>query len=536
MMFHPLPDAVSEIPSPACFTYPFCYTPHRLCVVAADEVRSYLQTRPEWRAELSQGKMLGVLVVQRGNERGFLAAFSGTLDGATRHDYFVPPVYDCMEPDGHFQTEQACISALNRCIEEDERRITVPKEHEQARLALEQAKAKMQEARQRRNHLRTTLSAEELAEVEPELIRESQFLKAEFKRLQRMWQQRISEAEEPNMELRKKIAQMEQERKRRSMALQEWLFKQYSFLNAQGERRNLLDIFSPSYPPGGAGDCCAPKLLQAAYEASYTPLCMAEFWVGNSPADELRAEGNFYPSCRSKCLPILGHMLKGLSVEANPLAEVHEDLLKRIRVLHQEDDFLVMSKPSGLLSVPGKEYVPSVLDFVRGHYPQATGPLIVHRLDMDTSGLMVVALNDAAYHRLQGLFLQRKVLKTYLAILEKPMSPGSSGEITLPLAPDIQDRPRQKVDYTHGKESHTTYRVLDNVDGHALVALTPHTGRTHQLRVHCAHPSGLDNPIVGDRLYGKAADRLMLHAAKLAFGDYEFTDLTGLGNYNLSSL
>ena len=329
---------------------------------------------------------------------------------------------------------------------------------------------------------------------------------------------------------------MEQERKRRSMALQEWLFKQYSFLNAQGERRNLLDIFAPSYPPGGAGDCCAPKLLQAAYEASYTPLCMAEFWVGNSPADELRAEGNFYPSCRSKCLPILGHMLKGLSVEANPLAEVHEDLLKRIRVLHQEDDFLVMSKPSGLLSVPGKEYVPSVLDFVRGHYPQATGPLIVHRLDMDTSGLMVVALNEAAYHRLQGLFLQRKVLKTYLAILEKPMSPGSSGEITLPLAPDIQDRPRQKVDYTYGKESHTTYRVLDNVDGHALVALTPHTGRTHQLRVHCAHPSGLDNPIVGDRLYGKAADRLMLHAAKLAFGDYEFTDLIGLGNYNLPSL
>ena len=156
-----------------------------------------------------------------------------------------------------------------------------------------------------------------------------------------MWQQRISEAEEPNVELRKKIAQMEQERKRRSMALQEWLFKQYSFLNAQGERCNLLDIFSPSYPPGGAGDCCAPKLLQAAYEASYTPLCMAEFWVGNSPADELRAEGNFYPSCRSKCLPILGHMLKGLSVETNPLAEVHDDLLKRIRVWHQEDDFLV---------------------------------------------------------------------------------------------------------------------------------------------------------------------------------------------------
>lgn len=536
MMFHTLPPSVCKIPSPACFTYPFCYEPHPLCVAAADEVKAYLQSCPVWREELSAGKMLGVLVVERNAERGFLAAFSGTLGGATCHAYFVPPVFDCMEPDGHFQTEQAAISALNRRIADCEQRLSIPPEHEMARLDLERLKEEMQQAKQRRDQLRSTLPADELAGMEPALVRESQFLKAEYRRRQKMWRQRIAEAETANDGLRHEIAALEQERKRRSMALQEWLFRQYNFLNARGECASLLDIFSPVYPPGGAGDCCAPKLLQAAYKNGYTPLCMGEFWVGSSPADELRAEGNFYPSCRSKCLPILGHMLQGLSVDPNPLAKVHEELLKSIKVVHQADDFVVLGKPSGLLSVPGKEHVPSVVDFVQAHFPQASGPLVVHRLDMDTSGLMVVALDKTVHHRLQGLFLQRKVSKTYLALLEKPMTVGSTGDITLPLAPDIQDRPRQRVDYDRGKSAHTTFRVLDNVDGHALVALTPHTGRTHQLRVHCAHRSGLDNPIVGDRLYGRAADRLMLHAAKLSFEEYEFMDLHDLGNYNLSSL
>lgn len=536
MMFHSLPDSVCKIASPDCFTYPFCYNPHPLCVAAAEELKAYLQERIEWQAELAQGKMLGVLVVKRGEERGFLAAFSGTLDGATMHPYFVPPVFDSMEPDGHFQIEQANITALNRRIEDCLSRITVPSEHEQARLAQEQAKGRMLQAKTRRNHLRETLSSDELVQMESQFIRESQFLKAEYKRLQRMWKQRIDEAEAPNAALRAEVALMEQERRQRSMALQDWLFSQYAFLNARGEHRNLLEIFSPSYPPSGAGDCCAPKLLQAAYLNGFAPLCMAEFWIGESPVDELRAEGNFYPSCRSKCLPILGHMLQGLSVEPNPLAQVHEELLKSIRMVHQTDDFLVLNKPSGLLSVPGKDHVPSVQDFVCARFPHVQGPMIVHRLDMDTSGLMVVALNESAYHRLQSLFLQRKVAKTYLALLEKPMDVGRTGEIDLPLAPDVKDRPRQKVDHECGKSAHTSYRVLDNVGGHALVALMPLTGRTHQLRVHCAHRSGLDNPIVGDRLYGQVAERLMLHAARLSFENYDFVDLLGLGNYNISSL
>ncbi len=536
MMFHALPDGVRHLPSPPRFTYPFCYEPHPLCVAVADEVRTYLNTRPEWHDELSRGKMLGVLVVEKEGERGFLAAFSGTLDGATRHAYFVPPVFDCMAPGCHFQLEQERISALNRSIERLQEEAGQPLQPALAQAELARVREEMRLAKARRDELRATLPAEELQCREPEFIRESQFRKAEYKRLQKMWQERIDAETAASAHFYNEIKALEQERKERSRALQDWLFRQYDFLNARGERRLLPDIFAPLRPPGGAGDCCAPKLLQAAYLSGCRPLCMGEFWVGASPADELRAEGRFYPSCRSKCLPILSFMLEGLEVDANPLAAQQSDQMQQVREVFRNADFVVLNKPGGLLSVPGKDALPSLRDYVREHYPEATGPLIVHRLDMDTSGLMVVALHEAAYHRLQHLFLQRRVEKTYLALLEKPMPVGESGSIELPLLPDIDDRPRQKVDREHGRAALTHYRVLAQVDGHALLALTPHTGRTHQLRVHCAHRDGLNNPIVGDRLYGRPAMRLMLHAARLAFDGHEFTDYLGLGNYNITEI
>ncbi len=536
MMFHALPDGVRHLPSPPRFTYPFCYEPHPLCVAVADEVRTYLNTRPEWHDELSRGKMLGVLVVEKEGERGFLAAFSGTLDGATRHAYFVPPVFDCMAPGCHFQLEQERISALNRSIERLQEEAGQPLQPALAQAELARVREEMRLAKARRDELRATLPAEELQCREPEFIRESQFRKAEYKRLQKMWQERIDAETAASAHFYNEIKALEQERKERSRALQDWLFRQYDFLNARGEHCLLPDIFAPLRPPGGAGDCCAPKLLQAAYLSGFRPLCMGEFWVGASPADELRTEGRFYPSCRSKCLPILTHMLVGLEVDANPLAAQQNDLMQQVCEVFRNADFVVLNKPGGLLSVPGKDALPSLRDYVREHYPEATGPLIVHRLDMDTSGLMVVALHEAAYHRLQHLFLQQRVEKTYLALLEKPMPVGESGSIELPLLPDIYDRPRQKVDRKHGRAALTHYRVLAEVDGHALLALTPHTGRTHQLRVHCAHRDGLDNPIVGDRLYGRPAMRLMLHAARLAFDGHEFTDYLGLGNYNITEI
>lgn len=303
-----------------------------------------------------------------------------------------------------------------------------------------------------------------------------------------------------------------EEGKRRSIALQRWLFSQYNFLNANKQQAGIEELFDGIAPPSGTGDCCAPKLLQAAYRRGLQPLCIGEFWMGESPKKEIRVEGRFYPACSAKCKPLLRHMLKGLDVEPNPLLKTIEEPLT---VIYQDDDIVVVNKPSGMLSVPGKDALPNVHDIVKEQNPHASGPLIVHRLDMDTSGIMVLALNDACYHNLQEQFVQHKTKKMYTALLEREMPIGEKGRIDLPICPDITDRPRQMVSYEYGKRSITEYEVIGNENGKAIIHLWPHTGRTHQLRVHMAHPSALNNPIVGDRLYGIEGKRLCLHAERL---------------------
>ena len=514
----------SDAEAPQRFTYPFCYKPHPLCLAAAGEVRRYLSSRPEWQQELARGKMLGVLVVQEGESRGFLSAFSGTLDGKTQHEYFVPPVYDLMEPGCHFQQEQERISAINHQIEELRGRIVPNSIAAEAEHAIRIARERMQQAKAQRDALRSTFSDDELKVHQPDFIRQSQFLKAELKRTKEFWAQKVQEAEKPNEALRQQIELLQSERQLRSHALQQWLFDQINFLNAKGERKGVRDIFGHVVPPSGAGDCCGPKLLQYAYKHNLRPLCMAEFWVGASPRDEIRTDGNFYPACRSKCLPILTFMMKGLQVDDNPLQQYEETLEAKLRIIYQGSDYIIVSKPSGMLSVPGRNGIPSVLSVIKTRYPQASGPMIVHRLDMDTSGLMAIAFTDEAYHRMQNLFARHQVEKTYLALLQNPMQEGQEGTISLPLSPDYADRPRQRVDYERGHRAITHYRVLRNIGGHALVAMQPETGRTHQLRVHCAHIQGLNNPIVGDRLYGTPDKRLMLHAWRLCLMGMTFQD------------
>ena len=517
---HSLPHSVQAVQPPELFTYPFCYEPHPLCIAAADEVRRYLAQRPEWREELQRGKMFGVLVV----EKGFLAAFSGTLDGKTQHEYFVPPVFDLMAPGCYFQEEEAAISAINREIS---LLSTFKGESEGGRFLRAQMEAElaaykqlMRQHKAERDALRQSPSPHG-EDGRGLLIRQSQHEKAEYRRMKQAWEQRIAADEAPLQERRKQIERLQTERHQRSIALQQWLFRQFSFLNAKGERKNLTELFHGAVPPSGAGECCAPRLLQAAYLAGLRPLCMAEFWVGDSPRDELRQEGHFYPACNSRCKPILAHMLQGLQVEENPLLNKNT---QQLEVLFQDAEMAVVSKPAGMLSVPGKDGQPSVQELVRQMFPQATGPLIVHRLDMDTSGLMLIALTEKKYHELQTLFLQRRIHKVYHALLEREMPVGQEGDISLPLRPDFDDRPRQMVDPVHGKQAQTHYRVIENRDGHAFVELRPITGRTHQLRVHCAHPLGLGNSIVGDRLYGKSAERLMLHAKEIEIEERRFVD------------
>ena len=349
------------------------------------------------------------------------------------------------------------------------------------------------------------------------MTRESQTLKADLRRLKQRLDMELSAAHALTFQYDERIAALRQRRRSMSDELQRWLFTQYRMLNARGEERNLIDIFSTTthgIPPAGAGDCCAPKLLQYAYSHGLQPVCMAEFWWGESPRQEIRHHLSYYPACRSKCLPILTHMLQGLDVEPNPLTATASEELK---IVYEDDAICVVDKPAGMLSVPGKDNVESVESIMRQRWHQYDGnPIMVHRLDRDTSGLMVVARTLEAYHSLQQQFACRTAAKRYEAVLDG-VPATQQGTISLPLMPDIMDRPRQCVDMERGKPSVTTYRVVSTQGGRTLVWLYPHTGRTHQLRVHCAHPLGLATPILGDSLYGRgtAAPRMYLNAAEL---------------------
>ena len=526
-LLHHFKSDISVVETPGRFNNPFYYSPHALCVLAADEVRSMLSRDEALLADALRGKMFGVLVV-RTHDGGiaYLAAFSGLLAGSNNVDGFVPPVFDFLSPTGYFKQEEGRISFLNARIKEMERDGEYPAalaEQDALKRAMEQELTAMREAmatcRQRRNELRATgtLTADE----EASLIRESQFQKAELKRATVRWQQLVAQCGERIAPLRAQIAAMKDERKRRSAALQQWLFEQFVMLNARGEGRTLLDIFKEQrgcIPPAGAGECAAPKLMQYAYANSLQPLALAEFWVGESPAGEVRHNGCFYGACKSKCEPILSHMLKGLDVEENALEQGGD--IDALEIVYEDEWIVAVNKPHGVLSVPGIVGGTSVQQWLREEYLHTNELFVVHRLDMSTSGLLVAAKSMEVYKALQASFASRNVKKEYLALLDG-VPAVASGTINLPLAPDYENRPRQRVDFAGGKEAVTHYNVLKVVehDGGqcALVRFEPVTGRTHQLRVHAAYKDGLNLPIVGDTLYGRWASRLMLHAATLRF-------------------
>ena len=608
-----------SIPSPRQFTYPFCYDVDPLAEAASLELQRYIADADLMSTEKGCGKMFGVLVVEYEDEegasqRGFLAAYSGLLGGRNDWPYFVPPVFDAQQPDGHFKRTEREISAINReiaAIEHDPEYLQSVAQHEQTKKRLQAEvdafKAEVDAAKVRRDARRK--SGEPLSEEEQaQMIRESQFMKAELRRRRKAMEQAESTL---NTQHSTFLKSLQRKRKQMSDELQRWLFSAYRMLNAKGEERDLIDIFreyTHAMPPAGAGDCCAPKLLQYAYLHHLRPVCMAEFWWGESPASEIRHHLHYYPACRSKCLPILTHMLKGLDVAPNPLAQKRHTA--EPRVLYADEYIMVVDKPAGMLSVPGKaddqpvvsieEYFASVggagipacttasnlsasnqskynsqcrgqesprllqmptnsqlttEQFLIGEADNSKLKIqnskflkSAHRLDMDTSGLLVLARTEEAYVELQRQFASRETVKRYEAVLSgvptqnsKFKTQNSSTQpsgcleaISLPLIADINDRPRQRVDMEHGKPALTLYNIVEvravdantavayttkKVDkGRTLIHLYPKTGRTHQLRVHCAHPLGLACPILGDPLYGiERADRMYLHAAELTF-------------------
>ncbi|WP_020570980.1 RluA family pseudouridine synthase [Neolewinella persica] len=536
---HDLPPEVLNTQLPERFTFPFHYVPHPVAVAAVADLQRHLETQSDWVHDFghgetagvgAKGKMFGVLVVRKNNgSLGYLAAYSGKLADSNHLPGFVPPVYDVLLAEGFYKQGEKEVNAINARIEALENapelaaaRDQLARAQVQAKDELAKEKASVKAAKKarklRREAARETMSPEAVEALEKELVRMSVGRHFGYKDLVRAWDARLQTATENLEELTGEINRLKDLRKTMSNDLQRRIFEEYRFLDADGTERDLTDIFKDTIfktPPAGAGECAAPKLLQFAYLHGLRPVVMAEFWWGQSPRSEIRKHGHFYPACRGKCEPILGHMLVGLPVDPNPMLD-NPALGKVLPTIYEDDQLLVVNKPAEFLSVPGKNIEDSVWLRIKKKYPDATGPLIVHRLDMSTSGLLLLTKTKDTHKLLQHQFFKRSVQKRYVALLEGVVK-GEEGTIDLPLRGDIEDRPRQIVCHEHGKTSRTHWKVIGREEGRTRVHFWPVTGRTHQLRVHAAHPHGLNAPIVGDDLYGQPAERLHLHAEWISF-------------------
>ena len=535
--FTPFLADVSSLSIPEKFTYPFNYSPEPLAIVAASELQNYIQSEIEDKHPFGMngeshgiGKMFGVLIVRNSSgQLGYISAFSGKLGMKNDYDRFVPPVYDMLTSEGFYKPEEKRIHLLNVQVKELEmapeyilwqaelKQAIIDSDREIAAFKAQKKQAKEIRESKRLNLKTTGIEADRHA-AEKELNRESAQLHYELKHLTAHWKNKIEELRSKIEHHEAKINLLKKQRKEMSIALQHKLFENYTFLNAEKQTKSLHAIFPISQgdlPPSGAGECAAPKLLHYAYTHALTPICLAEFWYGKSPSSEIRKHGYFYPACKTKCLPILTHMLIGLDVDPNPL-EDNPTKLAQLDIVYDDDDIIVINKPHDFLSVPGRNIGDSIYTRIQAHYPVLKELMVVHRLDMSTSGLILFAKNKAAHKHIQMQFFNRTIHKKYVAVLDG-IAENDCGLIDLPLAGDYENRPRQKVCYDAGRAAQTRYEVIKRGENKTLIHFYPISGRTHQLRVHAAHQLGLNTPILGDDLYGIRADRLYLHAEELSF-------------------
>ena len=536
--FHSFSIEEQKIGLPAKFTFPFYYDPHPIALKAAEKLKEYLSVQNDFEHNFGLlegqqgiviGKMFGVLVVR--NQQGALGhiwAVSGKLADSNDHLVFVPPVFDILKDTRFYREEEANITVINSRIEEMEKNsvfneltaelnqleLTAQEELQSIKKQIKEGKSIRKTQRNESMDLDPTELEILLEELRKASIREQYYLKERT----HFWRSEIEKIKSQLAFHQNELNELYEERKRRSSSLQQKIFRAYTFLNKEKEERSLGSIFENTLegrPPAGAGECAAPKLLQYAFLQGYEPIALGEFWWGRSPASEVRQHGNFYPACRGKCEPILGHMLKGIETDPNPMLSNPAEG-RELTIVYEDEHLLLINKPEEFLSVPGKNITDSVYTRIRELYPNASGPLIVHRLDMSTSGLLLIAKSEMIYKTLQRQFLKRTVKKRYVAVLDGILK-EQNGEIDLPLRVDLEDRPRQLVCYQHGRPARTKWEIVEQVNNKTKVHFYPITGRTHQLRVHAAHSSGLNCSIVGDDLYGVKADRLYLHAEELTF-------------------
>jgi tRNA pseudouridine32 synthase/23S rRNA pseudouridine746 synthase len=530
---------ITGIQLPTKFTFPFYYEPHHLCEIAANEIQEYLISQTDFehnfgldhsKSGLIIGKMFGVLVVQ--NEQGktgYISAVSGKLAETNVHQKFVPPVYDMLTKNSYFLEEEELLNAINLELNNLENNVDYLKllsqfkaEKKKAAIDINEKKQALKASKKgrdlRRDKAHFDLKLEKYAAFEKELAKESLEAKYFFNNVTRFWEHTLNTISEKLSIFTNQIEALKEERKIKSAALQQYLFEQYQFLNSKKEAKNLAQLFTETSalkPPAGSGECTAPKLLQYAFLHNLKPIAMAEFWWGQSPNAEIRKHKQFYPACQGKCKPILTHMLTGIEMDTNPMLQ-NPAIGKELEYMFEDDDLIVINKPAEFLSVPGIHIQDSVYTRIKHKYPNITGPIIVHRLDMSTSGILLIAKNKKSHKNLQSQFINKTIKKRYVALLDGNLK-GDTGTIDLPLRVDLNDRPRQLVCFENGKPALTKWKVIERKSGKTRVHLFPISGRTHQLRVHASHVSGLNTPIIGDDLYGKKANRLHLHAAEIEF-------------------
>ncbi|MFN3755012.1 pseudouridine synthase [Flavobacterium sp.] len=518
---------ISGIALPEKFTFPFYYEPHELSVIAANELQNYLENQNDFEHNfgldsgqegLVIGKMFGVLVVQDiDGKLGYLWAFSGKLAEKNHHPLFVPTVFDMLEENSFFKREETNLNQYNQKIEklENDAEFLVAIQQleqtkQQAAQEIQAQKEKIKLGKKIRAEKRKSLPQEALEKLNKESQEEGILLK----KMTQYWNHRLQAVNDSLTVFNNKINQLKEERRQKSAALQQQLFAEYAFFNRYQESKSLGEIFNGN-PPAGAGECAAPKLLHYAFQHNLRPIAMAEFWWGKSPKSEVRKHKQFYPACTGKCEPILSHMLKDIPMEDNPF-QVNSAEGKKLEIVFEDEYLALVNKPAEFLSVPGKQVTDSVFTRIKNLYPKATGPLVVHRLDMSTSGLILIAKSSEIHKNLQSQFIKRKVKKRYVALLDGFLK-EDKGIIDLPLRVDLDNRPNQIVCYEHGKPAQTLWEVIERRENQTLVYFYPITGRTHQLRVHAAHNLGLNTPIVGDDLYGTKSNRLHLHAESITF-------------------
>ncbi|MEZ9700653.1 pseudouridine synthase [Vibrio sp. 10N.261.46.E12] len=521
-----------DLALPTRFTFPYYYTPHPTCELAMLDLQQSLVDCGV--NENSLGNLYAVLLVQNSTtlELGYLSAFSGlqldpSLVSQLQNISFVPPAFDLEQ----FQSQNS--ESLDRQLQLADDIENLQQSHnldellaelealkvesaqsiEAFQLAMAANKAQRNELREQANQEKALGNLESAANLLKQLGNQSSQEKRDLKALRIEWKHKTAERQSQVDAIESELKNRKQDHQAISEQLETQRLSHYRFFNQAKQSKNLLELLDNKNALEGSGDCCLPKLLNFAFEYGFKPLALSEFWWGLPPTDIIRQHGNLYPVCQSKSFEILEHQLNGIELEDNPLI-VNPAVGKSFDIVYEDDEIVVVNKPEEFLSVPGKFIEDSIYTRIKARYPDATGPLIIHRLDMSTSGLLILALTAESNKHIQKQFIDRTVEKRYTALLDGEVT-GESGDISLPLRGDITDRPRQLVCHQHGRNAETHWQVVGAHNGKTKVHLYPRTGRTHQLRVHCAHPQGLGVPIRGDDLYGYKRERLHLHAGYL---------------------